>query len=170
MADASLIITYEPNHAASSKEEVINVFKAVDDKPDFLESEFEGIFLLKQTKPKDKVKQLRKLAKKNKKLFSRTFHYIPVDKWVKSEIKDMQKAIKSLVKGIKEKEKWKMDLSIRHYKKHDFKELIEKLTEVVDRKNVDLEKPEKIIKVEILGDKAVIALLKPEELLEVPKI
>jgi len=170
MTDASLIITYEPNHLASSKDEVINVFKAIGDKPDFLESKFEGVFLLKESNPKDKVKQLKQSAKKNAKLFSRTFHYIPVDIWVKSEIKNMQNAIKPLVKNIKDEEKWKMDISMRHYKKHNFKELIEKLTGVVDRKNVDLENPEKIIKVEILGDKAAIALLNPEEFLETPKI
>jgi tRNA(Ser,Leu) C12 N-acetylase TAN1 len=168
--EASLIVTYEPNHKASSKEEVENVFYAVDAKPKFLDSKYGGVFLLSISKPKEIVKELKKLAKKNVKLFARTFHYIPVDKWVKSEIKEMQKAIKPLVKNIKEKEKWKMDLSMRYYDKHDFKELIEKLTEVVDRENVDLDKPEKIIKVEIIEDKAAISLLEPEEFLETPKI
>lgn len=170
MADASLIVTYEPNHVASSKEEIETVLNEIKVKPKFLKSDFGGLFLLDVPKAKDVVKKLTALAKKDKKKFTRTYHYIPVEKWVKSEIKDMQNAIKPLVKKIKENEKWKMDLAIRHYNKHDFKELIVKLTEVVDRKNVDLDKPKKIIKVEIIKSKAAISLLEPDELLIVPKL
>lgn len=167
---AKLIITYDPNHTASSKEEVESVFEKIKVKPKFLKSAHDGVFELDVAKPKDVVKKLKALAKKNKKLFARTFHYIPIEKWVKSEIKDMQSYIKKLVPKIKEKEKWKMDLAKRHYDKYDFNELIVKLTEVVDRKNVDLNKPKKIIKVEIIGKNAGISLLEPDELLIVPKL
>jgi tRNA(Ser,Leu) C12 N-acetylase TAN1 len=42
-----------------------------------------------------------------------------------------------------------------------------KLTDVVDRKKIDLKKPKKIIKVEIIGKDAGISLLTPDELLVV---
>ncbi len=167
---AKLIVTYDPNHVASSKEEVEAVMEKIKAKPKFLKSAYDGVFELDIAKPKDVVKKLKALAKKNKKLFQRTFHYVPIEKWVKSEIKDMQKAIKPLVKNIKVNEKWKMDLAKRHYDKHEFNELIIKLTDVVDRKNVDLNKPKKIIKVEIIGKNAGISLLEPDELLIVPKL
>ncbi len=167
---AKLIVTYDPNHFQSSKEEVENVLKEIGVKPKFQKSEVGGVFALDVPKAKEVVKKLTALAKKKKKLFTRTFHYIPIEKWVKSEIKDMQNAIKPLVKKIGEKEKWKMDLAKRHYTKHDFKELITGLTEVIDRKNVDLNKPKKIVKVEIIGKDAGISLLEPNELLIVPKI
>ena len=98
----------------------------------------------------------------------KTHRYIPVDKWVSSKVPDMQKAIKSLVPKIGENEKWKMDLEKRHYHKLDYQELIVKLTEVVDRRKIDLKKPKKIIKVEIIGTNAGISLLEPGELLMVP--
>ena len=71
---------------------------------------------------------------------------------------------KDLQSGIKKSEKWKMDLSKRNYEKGKTTELILRLTDVVDKPNVDLENPEKIIKVEIVGNKAGISLLKPNEL------
>ena len=40
----------------------------------------------------------------------------------------------------------------------------------MEKKNVDLEKPDKIIKVEIIKDKAAISLLKPDELLKVAQL
>ena len=79
----------------------------------------------------------------------------------------MQKAVKSLVPKIGENEKWKMDLEKRHYHKLEYEELIVKLTDVVDRRKIDLKKPKKIIKVEIIGNNAGISLLEPGELLAV---
>lgn len=168
--NAKLIVTYDPNHVESSKEEVEKVFKEIKAKPKFLKSEFDGVFAIDVPKPKEIAKKLKALCKKNKKLFARTFHYVPIEKWVKSDIKTMQNAIKPLAKKIKEDEKWKMDLAKRQYNKHDFNELIVKLTDVIDRKNVDLEKPKKIVKVEIVGKDAGISLLEPDELLIVPKM
>ena len=77
----------------------------------------------------------------------------------------MQKAIKSLVPKIKKDEKWMMDIEKRYYDKMDYKELILKLTDVVDREKIDLKKPKKIIKVEIVGKDAGISLLEPDEML-----
>ncbi len=165
--NVKLLITYDPAHIESSREKVEMLFKEIKSKPQFLKSKYSGIFLLSVSKPKEVVKKLKVMSKKNRELFGKTYRYIPVDKWVKSEITDMQKAIKSLVPGIKDNEKWMMDLEKRHYHKFDFKELIVKLTDVVDRKNIDLKKPKKIIKVEIVGKDAGISLLTPDELLAV---
>ena len=109
------------------------------------------------------VKSLLKLCSKKPEFFEKTFHWVPIDKWCKSTVKDMQKVVKKLEKDIKKTEKWKMELNKRHYDKEDTVELILKLTEVVDKPKVDLKKPQKIIKVEIAGNKAGLALLKADE-------
>ena len=111
------------------------------------------------------VKKLKAISKKDRDLFGKTYRYVPIDKWVKSTVPDMQKAIKSLVPKIKKDEKWMMDIEKRYYDKMDYKELILKLTDVVDREKIDLKKPKKIIKVEIVGKDAGISLLEPDEML-----
>ncbi|MDD3628182.1 MAG: THUMP domain-containing protein [Candidatus Humimicrobiaceae bacterium] len=166
--DVKLLITYDPAHLESSREKAENLFKEINVKPEFLKSKYSGIFLVNVPEPKEIVKKLKKILKKDRDLFGRTHRYIPIDRWVKSTVPDMQKAIKSLVPGIKKDEKWMMDLEKRYYNKLDFKELIMKLTDVVDREKIDLKKPEKIIKVEIVGDNAGISVLKPDEILVVP--
>jgi tRNA(Ser,Leu) C12 N-acetylase TAN1 len=61
-----------------------------------------------------------------------------------------------------------MDLKVRKVKeKPDEIKLILKLTEVIDRPKVDLQNPDKIIKVEVIGNKAGLALLGKDELLNV---
>ena len=161
--NVKLIITYDPAHQKSCEESLKNVMAAVGAKPKFLKSKYSGIFLIELSKPKEVVKMLIKLSKKDQEIFGKTHRYIPVDKWVSSKVPDMQKAIKSMVPKIGENEKWKMDLEKRYYHKLDYNDLILKLTEVVDRKKIDLKKPKKIIKVEIIGTHAGISLLEPGE-------
>jgi len=159
--NVKLIVTYDPAHQKSCEESLKNVMEPVGAKPKLLKSKYNGIFLIELSKPKEVVKKLTALSKKDREIFGKTHRYIPVDKWVSSKVPDMQKAIKSLVPKIGENEKWKMDLEKRYYHKLDYNDLIIKLTEVVDRRKIDLKKPKKTIKVEIIGTHAGISLLEP---------
>jgi len=164
MAKANLLVTFDPTHAESAKKEIESLLKEVKVKADVLSCE-EGLAEVSVGDARKAVLALRKL-KKDK--FEHTFHWTPIDHWCKATIPEMQKVIKGLAKDINVKEKWRMDLGRRKTKEHE-RDLIIKLTDVVDRPKVDLSKPDKIVKVEIIGDKAGIALLKKDELLNVVK-
>lgn len=166
--EANLLVTYEPAHAGKAKEEVESALKEVEATPEFLES-IPGVFQLSIANPKAVVKKLRELCKKSPEKFVVTYHYIPIDKWCPADLAKMQALIGEIQKGIEKEEKWKMNLNKRQFKA-DSRELIIKLTDPVDKPNVDLTNPDKIIQVEIVGDKAGIALLNKDELLEVPKM
>ncbi len=165
--DVKLIITYDPAHIESSRENVEKLMTEIKVKYKFLKSKYKGIFLINTARPKEVVKKLKAFSKKNKELFGKTHRYIPVDKWVSSKVPDMQKAVKSMVPKIGKTEKWKMDLEKRYYDKLDYNDLIIKLTDIVDREKIDLKKPKKIIKVEIIGTSAGVSLLEPGELLAI---
>ena len=166
MADANLLVTHDPSRAGSSKEEVEKALKAVKQKGKFLKSEIDGVFNLRVSNPKKLVKSLGKLKNK-KKMFEHTFRWIPIDKWIAANVKTMQKEIKKLQQGIRKTEKWKMDLQKRHFDQMQSTELIMKLTEAVEKPKVDLDNPQKIIEVQIIGKKAGLALLNKDELLTV---
>lgn len=170
MADANLLITFDPTHAGMAQEEAKAILKEVGEEAEFLESKIDGLFKVKVSDAKAVVKKVREECENNPAKFEKTFHWIPIEKWCKSEIKDMQDTIKSFVDGIKQEEKWKMDLGKRQWDKMPTPELIVKLTDPVDRPNVDLKNPEKIIEVQIIGDEAGIALLNKDELVDVPSI
>ena len=161
--DANLLVTHEPSHAGSAKEEVEKALKAIKQKAKFLKSDVEGVFKLRVANARKIAKSLSKLKSK-KGMFEHTAYWVPIDKWVAANVKAMQKEIKKLQKGIKKTEKWKMDLHKRHFDMGST-ELIIKLTEAVDKPKVDLENPQKIIEVQIMGKKAGIALLNKDEIL-----
>ena len=170
MAKANLLVTYDPNHAGLAKEEIVAVLKQLKIEPEFLKSEIEGLFQIKIKEPKETIKKIVKTCKNDFSIFRMTFHWVPVDNWCKSTIEDMQKTIKKLVKDVKEKDKWKMDIAKRCYEKYNTTELIMKLTEVVDRPKVDLKDPDKIIRVDIIGNDAGISLLNKDEMLNIPAL
>ena len=168
MADANLLVTHDASHAGSSKAEVERALKAVKQKAKFLKSNVDGIFNLRVGNAKKTVKSLGKLKGK-KGMFEHTFHWVPIEKWTATSLKSIQLHVKKLQKGIKKSDKWKLDLHKRHFDGIHSTELIMRLTEVVDKPKVDLENPQKIIEVQIIGNKTGLALLNKDEILSLAK-
>lgn len=167
--EANLLVTFEPSHEETAKKEIEALLKEADKKAKILKIEGSVVFA-SVGDPIKTISLLKKTAKKNKEKYSNTFNWWPVCKWCKAEIKDMQKAISEMQKEIDDKEKWKMDLGKRQAKKEYPKDLIIKLTDVVNKKNVDLDKPEKIIKVEIIGSKAAISVIPADSILSAAQL
>ena len=164
----NLLISYNPNRQTSAEKEIEEVFKAIKEKPKFLLSNHSGLFKLRVKDPKTIVRKLSKIHKKQPGKFRVTCHYTPIDKWCKSNIKEMQRQVKKYDKLIKSKEAWKMDLKKRRHRSKSTA-IILKLTQMINKENVDLTNPEKVIRVELLGDNAGISLLNRDEFLNATK-
>lgn len=169
MKEVNFLVTYDPAHTGGAKKEVESVLKEVGADFEMLESNIQGLLQLHVEQPKVIVKKLIALCKSNPEKFKLTFHYVPVDEWVESSIEKMQEITKKIGEKIKDEEKWKMNLNKRQYG-GDSRELIIKLTDPIEKPNVDLNNPDKIIQVEIIGERAGISLLDKDELLEVSKL
>lgn len=167
--EANLLVTFDPTHQESVLKGIEDVLKGIKEKCDVVNAN-EGVAELIVSDAKKAVKQLSSIFDKEAEKFTHTFHWIPIEKWCDSTIDEMQKQIKELANDIKQDDKWKMDLKVRKVKeKPDEIKLILKLTEVIDKPKVDLQNPDKIIKVEIIGNRAGLALLGKDELLNTAK-
>ncbi len=164
---ANLLITFDPNHKGIAEAEIKEAMLRAGERYEIVSTSVEGLFKLKTQDARRVVKKLADLYRRENQLLNTTHRYIPIDAWCKSEVTEMQKIIKGLVPNIGQNERWKMNISKRHWDKMHGTELIIKLTEVIDRAKVDLEKPEKIVQVEIIGPEAGISLVRQDELLEV---
>lgn len=169
MAEGNLLVSFDPVHEESAKAEILGLLKEAKQTAKVI-SISEGLAELSVKDPRKSVASLLEIAKKNIGKFKYTFNWWPVDKWCKADLAEMQKVIKKVQENIKKDEKWKMDLIKRKTVKDYGKDLIIRLTDVVDKPKVDLNNPQKIIKVEIDGERAGISLLTPEEILSVPKL
>ena len=168
--EGNLLVTFDPAHHESALKEISELLKEIKEKADILKAE-EGVAEILVKDARKSVKNLVDIGSKDAGKFAYTSCWTPIDKWCKNSVEDMQKTIKGFVKEIKQNEKWKRDLKVRKVKeKPDEIKLIMNLTEVVDNPNVDLHNPDRIIKVEIIGNRAGLALLGRDELLNAVKL
>lgn len=163
--EANLLVTFDPENLPAAKYELKEMLEEVgEENPEFLHSKVHGLFKLRiSLNPKEATKKLDTLCRKDPSKFWYTYHWIPVEKWCPSTIEEMSKIVKEFAKRIAQEERWRMRINKRFYERHHTPELIEQLTRHVDRPNVDLEKPDKTIRVEIIGGEAALSLLKPQE-------
>ena len=168
--DANLLVTYDPNHSGKASEEAKAVLEEAGAKEKFLDSPVDGVFFLHVSEPKDVVRRLNEICRAEPEKFGYTFRWIPIEKWCSSDVDELAGEMKAINSKIGDDEKWKMELSKRGYDAHSSTELIRKLTDSIEKRNVDLKNPEKIVKIEIIGDMAGISLLNRDELLDVHKL
>jgi len=100
------------------------------------------------------------------------FHYVlkvtPIEVNVKTDLEEIKEAVKKLVGKIGENESFRITVNKRATNLSS-KEIIEEVAKLVDRK-VDLENPDKIIQIEIIGDYTGISVIRPDQILSITKI
>lgn len=163
--EANLLVTYDRANPFASQYEVKQVLKEVgEENPRFLYSRVWGLFkVCIGMDPKEAAKKLDALCRKNPSKFWFTYHWVPVEKWCPSTIKEMSVIVKQFTQRIMPEERWRIRVNKRFYPKYHTIELIECLAEHVDRPNVDLENADKTIRIEIIGEEAALSLLRPRE-------
>lgn len=163
---ANLLVTYNPSHPGKAEKEVRAL---LDDFGEFelLDSKTPGVFLLHVKDVMHAVEKLRHMPADS---FENTYKWVPIETWVKTDVDEMGKVLKSYNGKIGQDESWKLMLFKRLYDDHTTTELIKLLTDNIDRENVDLKNPEKLVVVEIVGEKTGLSLLSKNEYLDTQKL
>jgi tRNA acetyltransferase TAN1 len=112
--------------------------------------------------------ELRTLFDKDPLILQHTLKWVPVDRWTRSEISSMKEAVLELKNKILAGERWRITVEKRRYTVHHKVEIIEKLAELIDE-TVDLEKPDKILRIDIIGKYAGLSILAPQDIFSAAK-
>lgn len=113
------------------------------------------------------VAKLKKLLAERPDDFRYVLKVIPIQVVVPANLEELKTVSKKLASKIGEKEKFKVEVEKRYTSLHRA-EIIEAVAGEVDRE-VDLEHPDKVLLVEVLGSKVGVALIKPSDILSVAK-
>ncbi|HDJ04405.1 RNA methyltransferase [Candidatus Bathyarchaeota archaeon] len=92
---------------------------------------------------------------------------IPIETVVRTRLDEIRKAVEKLSKKILEGETFRVTVEKRHTQLSS-REIIEAAAASVDRK-VDLQNPDKVILIEVLGGLTGISVIKPDDILSVVK-
>lgn len=169
MTDYNLLVSYQRNFGAA-KQELLKLFEKFGDPEVLIEKSIARGIIGVRTKLNNRevIAKIRELYHENPLSFNFTLKYIPSDNWCNVELNLMKEIVKKLSSEIKPGERWCIDLEKRRYTEMHSEDIIKELAALIKEK-VDLEKPDKIIRIDILGNKVAISLLKPKEIFSVTK-
>jgi len=170
MYDFNLLVSYSWGVYGRAKKEIVQVLEMLGDEgPVVKRTIAEGIIGVKtRLDPREVVRRLRSLFDEDPFAFQYTLKWVPVDLWTLSDMDSMKEAVRKLRNGIHAGERWRMTVEKRRYNQYHKIEIIRELAELVEEK-VDLENPEKILRVDIIGRYAGISVLMPEDIFSVYK-
>lgn len=127
-----------------------------------------GLIAAKTTyDPFDVIKKLREILHERPYEFRYTLRIIPIEKVVRTDLGEIQSASTGLGLRIKEKETFRITLEKRFTKTHT-QDIIEAAAANI-RREVNLNNPDKILLIEVVGGLTGLSLIKPDEILVVMK-
>jgi tRNA acetyltransferase TAN1 len=119
-------------------------------------------------RPREAIEKLRISAIEDPWRFQYTLKYIPIDVAVPTELKSIVDASKTIVPRILKGETFRVTCSRRHSQLR-CSEIIKAVAALIDRK-VDLEKPDKVLQIEILGERTGLAVLEDQDVFSLSKL
>lgn len=167
----NLLITYDPQNKSSSETEARRLLDhAGSRKAKFRESGIEGLFEVSiDGDAKQAVRRLNALCMEHPGWFTHTHRWIPVENWVKSDPKHLERTVAKAAEGIRPDEQWAMKITKRHYPTPR-SELVEDLARFVQAPRINLQNPDKILRVEIVEGHAGVSLLERGDWLNVARV
>lgn len=170
MYDFNLLVSYSWGVYGRAKREIVQVLGMLGDEgPVVKRTIAEGIIGVKtRLDSREVVHGLRRLFNEDPFVLQYTLKWVPVDLWTLSDMDSMKEAVIKLRNRIHAGERWRMTVEKRRYSQYHKIEIVRELADLIDEK-VDLENPEKILRVDIIGRYAGISILTPQEVFSVAK-
>ena len=166
--DYNILVSCSWGDFRRAQKEIIQILKILGDKsPVVRRTVAQGIIGVRTClDSREVVSGLRKLFDEDPLIFQYTLKWVPVDLWTLSDMESMKEGVRRLGNKIHAGERWRMSVEKRRYTQYHKIEIITELAELIDEK-VDLENPEKILRIDILGKYAGISVLTQQDIFSV---
>jgi len=115
--------------------------------------------------PFEVIEKLRKILMERPYEFRYTLRVIPIEKIVRTDLGEMERAVTELTSKIEENESFRVTVEKR-FTDMTTQEIVEVVAASIERR-VDLSNPDKIILVEVVGRLTGISIISPEQILAV---
>ena len=123
------------------------------------------ITALTEIDAKTVIRKIQKISKKNPHFFQYVLKIIPIDFVCETNTKILTNLIQDHYKTfIKERDSFKIELKRRKHEKIERNTLIERIAVGIHNK-VDLENPDKVIRIEVLGNFSGVSFLGKKEII-----
>ena len=127
-----------------------------------------GLVTAKTTlNPFEVIKTFREILKESPWEFRYTLKVVPIERILHTNLKEIQRTAEELASKINQNETFRVTVEKR-FTTFSTKEIIEAAATNIERK-VELENPDKIVLIEIIGELTAISVIKPVDILSVVK-
>jgi tRNA acetyltransferase TAN1 len=117
--------------------------------------------------PRAAIEKLRAILKQRPYEFRYALRILPIERVVQTDLEEIKRVTHELADGIGEQETFRVTVEKRFTTLHS-KDIVEAAASVIKRK-ADLENPDRILLIEVLGALTGVSLLKPSDILSVMK-
>ncbi len=117
--------------------------------------------------PKEVISKIRKIQDEDPDYFQFILKIVPIDFICETEVNTIEKIIEENYRNyIDEKDSFKINLKRRHHQKIERNSFIERIASLINN-SVDLDAPDKIIRIEILGNITGVSFLTKKEIITI---
>jgi len=168
--DFNLLVSCGWGEYAEAKREIVRLLVDLGDKqPEVRKTLARGITGVRTSlNPRSVVMALRANFQKDSSVIQHTSKWIPIDLWTDSDTESIKECVTKLRGMIRTGGTWRMTVETRRYTALHKVDIIREIAELIDEK-VDLENPDKILHIELIGNHAGISVLKPHEIFSANK-
>ncbi len=131
-------------------------------------SPYDGILEIEMDNPRALIAFLRDYVRSEPFRVHSILRLIPVDVVVDTNLEQIKGAAKQLAAAIGETETFRITVESRD-SPYNTRQLIDAIAEVVDRK-VNLNSPDKILQLEVLGEYSAMSVLGPEDIVSIVRL
>ncbi|HDY74801.1 MAG TPA: hypothetical protein ENH51_06800 [Euryarchaeota archaeon] len=162
MYDFNMLVSFRRGDYWLAVGEIKRILKELEDETPIVKGTLAwGIIGVKTVlDPREVIREVRKQFIAEPMYLEHSIKWIPIDAWTASDIESMKEVLEELKETILPGEKRGMKVHKRRYTLHHSIEIIHELAELIDEK-VDLENPDKIVRIDVLENNAGISVGPP---------
>lgn len=163
-----LLVTIDEKKRAQCEREIRGLLKAIGVRdPAFVSGAPQGLVEVSFSEdPKTVVARLTELCVSNPASFKGTYHWTPVEAWSETDQKHLAQYMRQFDQQIRPQESWRIEVH-KNNSPVSARKITDAVAEFIQSPKVDLEAPDKTIHVELVGQKAGLSLLGPDDRLDV---
>jgi tRNA acetyltransferase TAN1 len=169
MSDFNLVVSTSRGNERNACSEMWYLLGEVGDRGSTIETTSVIGLVVAKTRldPIKATRDLRQLLKERPWEFKYTLKLVPVQLVVEARLGEMERAALNLAQGIEKQEKFRITIEKRHTDLSS-KTVIDTVAKRIER-TVDLDSPDKILMIEIIGQLAGLSLIKSDDILSVER-
>ncbi len=165
---SDLLVSYPYRRFGPARREIRRILKRLGD--EHVQVERTGVdgvaFVRTALDGREVVRRCRELFQ-TAPTFEFAIKWVPVDYWCDTDLDAMRKLIEEKIRGqIDANETWGMKVERRGWPLYHTAEIIARLAAAIDRR-VDLDRPDKLVRIDIVGRQTAISVLRPGDIFSV---